>query len=267
MRLTIIGLIAFVLLASPAAARTLCTVVADAETGHVLIEDGDCRTRVTPASTFKMALAVMGFDAGVLDDAERPALPFRKGYADWGGDAWKRENTPRSWMKHSVVWYSQRIAEALGVGVLERYARDFGYGNADFSGDPGKNNALERAWISSSLKIAPVEQVGFVRNLINGKLPVSREAASKAMGIVEQWPTPGGWTVWGKTGSAYPRLADGSFDRAAGWGWFVGWAKAGERTLVFARLIQDEKRERVSGGLRARDALLADFDGLAASSR
>jgi beta-lactamase class D len=254
--------VALMLMAMPAHAGTICTIVADAESGRVLIEDGDCRTRVTPASTFKIPLAVMGFDAGILTDAQTPALPFKAGYADWGGDAWKRENTPQSWMKHSVVWYSQRIAEGLGVGSLERYARDFGYGNSDFSGDPGKNNALERAWISSSLKISPIEQLGFVRNLITGKLPVSDAAASKAMSIVEDWATPGGWTLWGKTGSAYPRQADGTFDRAAGWGWFVGWAQKGDRTLVFVRLNQDERRERVSGGLRARDEVLAQFDGL-----
>jgi beta-lactamase class D len=56
-------------------------------------------------------------------------------------------------MKHSVVWFSQQIAQYLGQGRLQQYATQFGYGNADFSGDSGKNNGLERAWISSSLKI------------------------------------------------------------------------------------------------------------------
>lgn len=255
--------LALTFMAMPATARTICTIVADAASGQILIEDGDCRTRVTPASTFKIPLAVMGFDAGILTDAQTPALPFKAGYADWGGDAWKRENTPQSWMKHSVVWYSQRIAEALGAAELERSARAIGYGNADFSGDLGKDNGLERAWISSSLKISPTEQVSFLRNLINGTLPVSGNAAARTIEIVENWQSEGGWTTSGKTGSAYPRQADGTFDRAAGWGWFVGWAQKGDRTLVFARLNQDERRERVSGGLRARDDLIAAWDRLA----
>ena len=245
-----------------AEARTVCTVVADATTGVVLEEEGDCRTRVTPASTFKIALAVMGYDAGFLIDTRTPAIPFKQGYADWGGSEWQQTTDPTRWMTYSVVWYSQRIAEALGVAKLEDYAGRLGYGNADFSGDPGKNNALERAWISSSLKIAPVEQVAFLRNLINRTLPVSDGAIDMSIAVLESWTTPGGWTVTGKTGSAFPRLADGTFDRTRGWGWFVGWGERNGKTLVFARLNQDEQRHSTSGGLRTRDELVGEWDNL-----
>lgn len=258
-------LLALVVSVAPVSAKTICTVIADAETGVVLLEQGDCRSRVTPASTFKLALSVMGFDAGVLTDTHTPALPFKPGYADWGGDNWKQPTDPTRWMKYSVVWFSQQLAAALGVETLERYALALGYGNADFAGDAGKNNALERAWISSSLKIAPVEQVAFLRNLLNRNLPVQSHAIDMTLAIVETTLAGDGWMISGKTGSAYPRLADGAFDRSKGWGWFVGWAKNGDRTLVFARLAQDEKRESISGGIRAKDALLQEWPGLVAA--
>lgn len=250
---------------APASAKTICTIVADAGNGRILHRQGDCATRVTPASTFKVALAVMGYDAGFLQDEHKPSLPFREGYPDWLGEVWRQDTDPTRWLKYSVVWYSQQIARALGVAKLESYAAGFGYGNADFSGDPGKDNALERAWISSSLKIAPDEQVVFLRRLISGDLPVGGEAMAKTMRIVETTQPGGGWTVQGKTGSAYPRRADGSFDRARGWGWYVGWAGKGDRTLVFARLDQDERRVAGSGGIRARDAFLKTFPDLASS--
>lgn len=262
---TAIALLVFA--AQPAQARMICTVVADARSGAILAEDGDCRSRVTPASTFKVPLAVMGYDAGFLADAEKPNLPFQKGYADWGGSNWTQATTPRRWMAYSVVWYSREIAKALGVDKLSAYASGFGYGNADFAGDPGKNNALERAWISSSLKIAPVEQVAFLRKLVNRQLPVSASAMDRTMEIVESTQAHGGWTVTGKTGSAYPRRPDGSFDRARGWGWFVGWATHGQTTLVFARLDQDEQRHERPGGLRARAAFLEAWPALSASIR
>ncbi|MEQ8598476.1 MAG: class D beta-lactamase [Devosia sp.] len=258
-------LLALIVSVAPASAKTICTVIADAESGVVLLEQGDCRSRVTPASTFKIALSVMGFDSGFLSDANTPALPFQAGYADWGGDNWKQPTDPTRWLKYSVVWFSQQITAALGVETLGRYALALGYGNADFAGDAGKNNALERAWISSSLKIAPVEQVAFLRNLINRNLPVQPHAIDMTMAIVETTPAGGGWMISGKTGSAYPRLADGSFDRAKGWGWFVGWGTKKGRTLVFARLDQDEKRETVSGGIRAKEAFLAEWQGLVAA--
>ncbi|MGH6810210.1 MAG: hypothetical protein ACREEJ_25725 [Ensifer adhaerens] len=39
------------------------------------------------------------------------------------------------------------------------------------------------------------------------------------------------------------RRADGSFDEARGWGWFVGWAQKDDKTFVLARLIQDDRKE------------------------
>lgn len=262
-RILAFGLLAgFSVLASTAQARTVCTLIADASDGRHLLEQGDCATRVTPASTFKIPLAVMGFDAGVIKDAHAPRLPFKKGYADWGGEEWRQPTDPERWLKYSVVWYSQHIARDLGADELTRYGKGFGYGNADFSGDPGKNNGLERSWISSSLKISPVEQVAFLRRLVNGALPVKPDAVEKTRAVVERFDAGDGWMLQGKTGSAFPRKADGTLDRTAGWGWFVGWAEKDGRRYVFARLDQDEKREPVSGGLRARDAVLKEWGGL-----
>lgn len=247
-------------------AKTLCLLVADAASGKVLIEEGDCHSRVTPASTTKIPLALMGFDSGFLTSTSAPALPFKKGYADWAGAEWRVTTDPTYWMKHSVVWYSQRITEALGARRLTAYAEAFRFGNADFSGDPGQNNGLERAWISSSLQISPLEQVAFLRRFVTGKLPVTEQATNLTAAIMEQWPTSGGWSIAGKTGSAFPRKANGSFDRSRAWGWFVGWAHRDGRTLVFARLDQDEEqRASISSGRVVRDALLAQWDGLVAA--
>ena len=248
----------------PAKAGIICTIVADAASEEVIFEKGDCETRVTPASTFKLALAVMGYDSGFLENSEEPVLPFMKGYPDWGGDNWRQPTTPRSWMEYSVVWYSQRIAEFLGRERLHDYAAGFGYGNADVSGDPGKDNGLERAWISSSLKISPREQVAFLRRLVNHELPVSSEAMDSAMEIVEGRDIADGWRAQGKTGMAYPRKADGNFDYARPWGWYVGWARRDDRTVVFARLLQDEKKQEPRTSLRARDGILAELPGILA---
>lgn len=263
------ALLAFSLLlgvtAHAAEARTICTVLADARSGTILMEEGDCRTRVTPASTFKIALALMGHDAGFLKDSETPALPFVEGYPDWGGANWRQTTTPARWMTHSVVWYSQRIAHALDVTRLAAYTSAFGYGNSDWAGDPGKDNALDRAWISSSLKIAPVEQIGFLGGLLRQELPVKADSVAFLETILDRRDA-GGWQIRGKTGSAYPRRKDGSFDRAKGWGWFVGWATHGDRAVVFARLDQDETRHETSAGIRTRDAFLAAWPGLSANT-
>jgi len=70
---------------------------------------------------------------------------------------------------------------------------------------------------------------------------------------------PSGWEVHGKTGTAYPVLPDGTDDRTRAYGWFVGWATKGQRTIVFARLIQDQKEEADPAGPRVRAAFLRDL--------
>ena len=246
--------------ASQAAADMVCTLIADAGTGVLLMEEGDCRSRVTPASTFKIPLAAMAYEAGILTDAHHPVMAFRDGDPDWG-DNWKRDTDPAGWMRHSVLWYSQRIAHALGAGTLSRHARDFGYGNADFSGDPGFDNGLERAWIASSLQVSPLEQAGFLRALVTGTLPVSASAMAHTREIVESRDR-GGWTIHGKTGAAYPRRQDRSFDHARGWGWYVGWAEQGGRVLIFVSLTQARERSAASPGNLTRDAFLRDWPAL-----
>lgn len=43
----------------------------------------------------------------------------------------------------------------------------------------------------------------------------------------------------------------------------MGWATQGGRTLVFARLIQDEDKGQNPAGVRARDSLMDDIPELA----
>ncbi|MGN6143774.1 MAG: penicillin-binding transpeptidase domain-containing protein, partial [Mesorhizobium sp.] len=95
-------------------AATVCTILADAATGDRLVAEGDCDRRVTPASTFKIAIALMGYDDGFLKDEHSPKLPFRKGYPSWVA-AWKADQDPTSWIANSVVWYSQQVTRHLGV--------------------------------------------------------------------------------------------------------------------------------------------------------
>jgi beta-lactamase class D len=244
------GALLALLTISAASARDLCTAFADARTGNILIERGDCRTRVTPASTFKIAISLMGYDAGFLKDEHTPTLPFREGYVDWRPN-WRAPTDPSKWMTDSVVWYSQQVTRSLGMARFAAYARQFGYGNADVSGD-AENDGLTMAWIASSLRIAPVEQLTFLGKLVNRQLGVSAHAYDMTAKLTQFGQHPDGWDIHGKIGAA------------SGYGWYVGWATKGPRTLTFARLIRkdDTQPEDVPAGVLARDALIAEFPQL-----
>lgn len=249
------------LLSRPAGPRVVCTLIADAAQETLLKQSGTCDRRVTPASTFKIAISLMGYDSGFLIDEHAPALPFREGYPDWN-PAWRTVTDPTSWIKNSVVWYSQQVTQSLGEDRFQRYVAAFGYGNADVSGDPGKHNGLTAAWLSSSLKISPVEQIAFLEKVLNQRLSVSAHAYDMTSRITAVGEVSGGWEVHGKTGTGFPVQPGGGYDLEHAFGWFVGWASRGDRTLVFAHLIEDEKKEADNAGLRARDAFMRELPGL-----
>jgi beta-lactamase class D OXA-42 len=237
------------LAATGAHAREVCTVVADAN-GQVLAQRGECGLRVTPASTFKVAISLMGYDAGFLKDEHAPLLPFRPGYVDWR-ENWREPTDPAKWMRDSVVWYSQQVTKALGHDKFAAYTRRFGFGNADVSGLPATEGP-DLAWINSSLQISPLEQIAFLRKIVNRQLGVSAYAYDMTAKITLYGGIPEGWTVHGKTGSG------------GGNGWYVGWATKGDRTVVFARLLnKDANSGEVPAGIQARDAMVSELPRLA----
>ena len=259
--LFVIGVGAVLASAAGAAADNVCTVLADASTGAILRQEGECDRRQPPASTFKVAIALMGYDAGFLKDETNPKLPFKEGYPDWI-EAWRTDTDPAAWLKNSVVWYSQQVTLALGKEKFEGYVTAFGYGNTDVSGDAGKDNGLTRSWLSSSLRISPLEQIGFLTRVVGRKLPVSTHAYEMTEAILTKHELSNGWTVRGKTGAGFPVKADGTPDRQRPVGWYVGWAKKGDRTIVFARLKENSQPQKLRPGFGTREELLKDLPSM-----
>lgn len=130
-----------------------CTVVAELASGEVLVREGACDQRFAPMSTFKVPLAVMGFDAGILESAHAPVWAIMHQYNPSDREMAFPEVDPTAWEKNSIVWFSQHLTTLLGETAFARYVADFDYGNADVSG------GLTRAWLMSSLRISPDEQV------------------------------------------------------------------------------------------------------------
>jgi beta-lactamase class D len=247
-----------VLLTTVSRAEVVCTLLVNAQSGAVRLEEGGgCETPAAPASTFKVPLALMGYDAGILTGPLEPAMPYR---AEYNGTRAEEKVTvnPTSWLRDSVLWYSRQIVAGLGAERFASYVSAFQYGNADVSGDRGKNNGLTRSWLNSSLKLSPTDQVQFLRRMLAGDLPVSAAAVDSTIAIMPSF-SAGAWDVHGKTGTYYERNADGTYNTSRQWGWFVGWADRGDDRVVFAYLIRDAKKTAGPAGLRARDALLARF--------
>lgn len=240
-----------------------CTVVLDAETGGVVLRRGSCDQAVYPQSTFKLPLAMMGYEAGILKDEHDPRWEYQ---AKFNRSQREQKTTdPTIWEKDSIVWYSQEITRRLGKQSFADYVSRFGYGNRDVSGGPGGTDGLTEAWLMSSLKISSDQQADFMRRFVTGKLPISPDAVRRTQAIVPVFDAADGWIIHGKTGSGSMRNGNGKGDGNRPIGWFVGWAENGSRKVVFARLLVDNKRHTDKPiSYTVRDSLIADLPGLAA---
>lgn len=235
-----------------------CTLIVDAKTGGTIKEQGSCDTRVTPASTFKIPLALMAYDAGILSNSHAPLWNWKPDMRAPARD--RRPVDPTIWQADSVLWYSREITRLLGTERFSSFVTRLGYGNMDISGDAGANNGLSQAWITSSLMISPREQTAFIQRLLAQHLPVSAGAHTQTMAIIPTFRMKSGWLVHGKTGSGWLRSSNGKVQKNKPVGWFVGWAERQGLVVVFARLGVGTIDGRQ--GLVERDNLLAAFEAL-----
>lgn len=248
-------------IAAAAAEPVACTVVVDGRSGDILVREGICDQRFAPFSTFKLPLAVIGYDDGILIDDVTPRWEWHAGLTAPERD--HKPVDPTIWEHDSVLWYSREITRLLGGEAFERYVAELGYGNGDVSGVAGKDNGLTHGWLGASLAISPDEQVAFMRQLLRGALPVSANAQAWAASILPDFAA-GDWTVSGKTGSGWVSDANGLYYRDRPLGWFVGWAVRGEDVVAFARLRVDGQRAADNLGPAVRAGFLEDLPDLLA---
>jgi beta-lactamase class D len=204
-------------------------------TDEIMLELGpNINERITPCSTFKIALCLMGYDAKILKDEKTPVWDYQEGYDDFL-DAWRDPQTPETWMRCSCIWYSKILALQLGLEKIESYLALFEYGNQDMSGGLANPGPTDPTWINSSLKISAKEQVNFIQKMILGKLPISSKIIQMTKGFLFKEELSGGWKFFGKTGYSIVRSEQENLET----GWFVGWIEKDHNFFPFAYNIRE----------------------------
>lgn len=226
-----------------------CLLLLDAKSGSVEYtwNEKRCRTRFPACSTFKVALALMAFDSGTLHD-EKQVLR-------WDGqkrmlDVWNRDQDAASWMRESVVWFSQRLTPLIGAPHVQKYLKDFHYGNEDLSG------GLTEAWLHSpdsgkaALAISAYEQANFMRSLWSGQLHIKPESIALTKQITYLETSPQGYVLSGKTGSSFYGV-----DKKKRLGWFIGHLQKGDKAYILVTNFSDIEvpSETMFGGKRAKE--------------
>lgn len=205
-----------------------------------------CQKRYPACSTFKVPLAVIAFDAGLLKNQTQ--------VLKWDGkkrwlETWNKDHNANSWMRESVVWISQRLTPELGARKLQSYLDKFNYGNKDLKG------GLTQAWLNPptnpiGLKISAYEQVEFMKKLWTDKLPASVSAQKIARDLTYLELSPKRFQLYGKTGSSYYNQ-----DSNIQFGWFVSRLSNGESDYIAITNLSDLAPYQGDsyGGPRARE--------------
>ncbi len=144
---------------------------------------------------------------------------------DWNVEPfvhWPRDQTLRSAIKYSVVWYYMEVAKRIGPERMNQYIHTLKYGNEDVSGWLSRGRAF---WIGGTIEISADEQIEFLRNFYTGKLGVSQRTTDIVKDILVLESTPE-WTLSGKTG--------GGTSGGKAFGWLVGYLEKKGDVYFFA---------------------------------
>lgn len=212
-----------------------------------------CRERTAPCSTFKVPLAVMAVDQGLVKNEK---TLFR-----WDGQKrmmpdWNRDQTAKDWETNSTVWVSRELTRKMGQAKVQKYLEDFGYGNHDFSG------GVLDAWLTpapfleetprNSLRISAIEQLEFLKKLYRNELNVKPEAMSLTKRLLPSEVSTLGSMLSGKTGSGF--LGEDGKKRL---GWYVSHIRT-KRYEYLAILTFTDRQSRPDaefGGRVAKETL------------
>jgi beta-lactamase class D len=204
-----------------------------------------CATRYSPFSTFKIPGSLIGLETGVVADPDErwrwDAVKYPPPSPAPGGDylrAWQQDQSLRTALPGSIVWYFREVATRVGEPRMKRWLATFDYGNQDVSG------GLDRFWLGSSLRISPDEQAGFLAKLQRGSFPVSGKNLDLVRELLTQESGPG-YRLVAKTGSS----ADGE-------GWLVGWVETQGGGCSFALHLDAPSYEEMA---RVRPGLAREF--------
>ena len=172
--------------------------------------------RYVPASTFKIANALIALETGVVKD-ESEIIPY--GGKPQPFKTWEKDMSMREAIAASAVPIFQEIARRVGLERYRHWLDQLDYGNRQ------TGTALETFWLDGPLEISAIEQARFACALAQRKLSVS-ERAQRIVRDCLRLQAPEGRLLFGKTGW--------QFSSQPQHGWWTGWVERDGRPFAFA---------------------------------
>lgn len=207
--------------------NTGCFVLLDAQNNEFVKYNPErCAERFTPCSTFKIPNSLIALETGIFEDADSVVTWDSVSVARqiWWPESWAGNQSLRSGLKNSVVWFYQQIAEQVGKDNYKNFLYRMNYGNQDISGP------LNRFWLSSTLKISADEQINFLKSFYNNDFNLSDDAVDLVKEIMLLEETTD-YKLYGKTGG-------GSLSEDKFIGWLVGFVENTNGLYFYAMNIE-----------------------------
>lgn len=168
----------------------------------------------TPASTFKVFVALVALQTGALKSAEE--------IVPWNGNRyphmpeWEKDMNLREAMQSSSESYFGELANRMGRETLAYWVKQLSYGNQQIG------SQAERAWLDDVFLISCVEQLDFMERLRVESLAIDAKhiaAVKQAMLSSEERVDGDTVRIYGKTGTSAKR------GNGLGVGWYVGFTE------------------------------------------
>jgi beta-lactamase class D len=172
-----------------------------------------------PASTFKIVNSIIALETGVMKDISDTI--------GWDGvkrpvDSWNTDSDMKSAYRNSTVWFYQEIARRIGEEPMKNWLHKLKYGNESIAG------GIDQFWLTGELRITPQEQMDFLFQLVNRKLPLS-DRTYKMMEELMVFEQTDGYTIRAKTGWGDQKGEDV--------GWFIGYVTVDNKNYLFVNLL------------------------------
>lgn len=194
------------------------------------------KTEHLPASTFKIINLLIALETGVIKDENE--LFHWSGEMDTVKYGYRpetyRDMTVKEAFEISAVWVFIKIAQRIGRERYIYYLDACNYGSSDLT-EPGID-----FWNFGQFGISPVNQVNFIRNMYEEKLPFSNRNLEIVKRVMKTEQKEN-YTIFAKTGWT----REGGINT----GWWTGFVESKQGVWFFSTLLlQDRKYNSPSFG-------------------
>jgi beta-lactamase class D len=199
-----------------------CFTMLNNTDGRVTVYNMNLDTmRMTPASTFKIANALIGLQTGIITD-ENMIIKW-DGVTRTNTD-WNKDLTLKEAFKVSSVPYFQEIARRVGKDTMQQWLDSLSYGNRNIGGP------VDSFWLNNQLKISPDEQLGFLKKLYFDQLPFRKSVHQTVRDMMLQEENTL-YKLSYKTGWGFDEKKNNI-------GWLAGWIEENRHVYFFVTLVK-----------------------------